>query len=46
MVKEPVVGVDPHQDQFTVGMVDNNGVEVTAETLPTARLVSMTQSTC
>jgi transposase len=29
-----VAGIDPHQDQFTVGIVDNNGVEMTAETFP------------
>ncbi|MCP4329907.1 MAG: IS110 family transposase [Alphaproteobacteria bacterium] len=29
-----VAGIDPHQDQFTVGIVDNNGVETTAETFP------------
>lgn len=28
----PVGGIDPHQDTFTVGIVDANGVEVTHET--------------
>ena len=26
--------IDPHQDQFTVGIVDLNGVEITHETFP------------
>ena len=34
MMTEPVGGIDPHQDQFTIGIVDNNGVEITAETFP------------
>lgn len=28
----PVAGIDPHQDTFTVGIVDTNGVEVVVET--------------
>lgn len=32
MMTAPVAGIDPHQDQFTVGVVDRNGVEVTSET--------------
>jgi transposase len=30
----PVGGIDPHQDQVTVGIVDNNGVEITHGTFP------------
>ena len=30
----PVAGIDPHQHQFTVGIVDANGVEITHETFP------------
>ena len=28
----PVAGIDPHQDSFTVGLVDPNGVEIDVET--------------
>ena len=28
----PVGGIDPHQDTFTVGIVDGHGVEITHET--------------
>jgi transposase len=28
----PVAGIDPHQDTFTVGVVDSNGVEITRAT--------------
>ena len=28
----PVGGIDPHQDTFTVGIVDAHGVEITHET--------------
>jgi len=30
----PTPGIDPHQHQFTVGIVDPNGVEITHETFP------------
>ena len=30
-----VAGIDPHQDSYTVGIVDANGVELTHETFPT-----------
>ncbi len=30
----PVGGIDPHQDTFTVGIVDPHGVEITHETFP------------
>jgi len=30
----PVAGIDPHQDTFTVGIVDHNGVELTTATFP------------
>jgi transposase len=29
IMTSPVAGVDPHQDTFTVGIVDSNGVEIT-----------------
>jgi hypothetical protein len=29
-----VAGIDPHQDTFTVGIVDHNGVELTTATFP------------
>lgn len=31
----PVVGIDPHQDSYTIGIVDLNGVELTRESFPT-----------
>ena len=34
MMTGPVGGIDPHQDQFTVGVVDPNGVEIANETFP------------
>jgi transposase len=34
MMAAPVAGIDPHQDQFTVGVIDPNGVEITHETFP------------
>jgi len=30
----PVAGIDPHQDTFTVGIVDHNCVELTTATFP------------
>lgn len=36
MMTSPVAGIDPHQDTFTVGIVDTNGVELTHTTLPTS----------
>ena len=30
----PVAGIDPHQDSFTVGIVDPNGVEIANESYP------------
>jgi len=35
MMTSPVAGIDPHQDSFTVGIVDANGVELSHETFPT-----------
>ena len=35
MMTAPVAGIDPHQDSYTVGIVDANGVELTHETFPT-----------
>jgi transposase len=32
MMTVPVAGIDPHQDTFTVGVVDSNGVEIAYET--------------
>jgi transposase len=34
MMAPPVAGIDPHQDSFTVGIVDANGVELTVESFP------------
>lgn len=31
-MSSPVAGIDPHQDNFTVGIVDANGVEITHQT--------------
>lgn len=36
MMTSSVAGIDPHQDSFTVGVVDPNGVEVVHETFPNA----------
>ena len=32
MMTSPVAGIDPHQDTFTVGIVDANGVAITHDT--------------
>ena len=43
----PVGGIDPHQDTFTVGIVDHHGVEITCETFAnTARPATSTPSVC
>jgi hypothetical protein len=34
MMTSPVAGIDPHQDSFTVGIVDANGVELACESFP------------
>ena len=34
MVAASLAGMDSHQDQFTVGIVDSNGVEIVHETFP------------
>lgn len=34
MMTAPVGGIDPHQDTFTLGVVDPNGVEITHKTFP------------
>lgn len=31
---DPIAGIDPHQDQFTVGIVDHNGVAIDHESFP------------
>lgn len=36
MMTAPVAGIDPHQDTFTVGIIDPNGVELIHETFPTS----------
>ncbi len=36
MMTSPVAGIDPHQDSYTVGIVDANGVELTHGTFPTS----------
>lgn len=35
MMTAPVAGIDPHQDSYTIGIVDPNGVELTREAFPT-----------
>ena len=35
MMASPIGGVDPHQDTYTVGIVDPNGVELAHEAFPT-----------
>lgn len=35
MMTAPVGGIDPHQDSYTVGVVDASGVELTHDTFPT-----------
>jgi len=34
MMTSPVAGIDPHQDSYTIGIVDPNGVELTHESRP------------
>ena len=34
MMTPPVAGIDPHQDSFTVGIVDANGVELDPRVVP------------
>lgn len=34
MMTAPVGGIDPHQDSYTVGVVDTNGVELAHESFP------------
>jgi len=34
MMTSPVGGIDPHQDSFTIGIVDANGVELTHDSFP------------
>jgi transposase len=36
MMTSPVAGIDPHQDTYTVGIVDTNGVELAHESFPTS----------
>lgn len=36
MMTAPVAGIDPHQDTYTIGVVDPNGVEVAHEAFPTS----------
>lgn len=36
MMTSPVAGIDPHQDTYTIGIVDPNGVELTHQTFPTS----------
>ena len=37
MMTSPVGGIDPHQDSYTVGVVDANGVELTHAIVPDER---------
>ncbi len=36
MMASPVAGIDPHQDTYTIGIVDANGVELVHEAFPTS----------
>ncbi len=36
MMTSPVAGIDPHQDSYTIGIVNPNGVELAHETFPTS----------
>jgi transposase len=36
MMTAPVAGIDPHQDSYTIGIVDPNGVELTHATFSTS----------
>lgn len=36
MMTSPVAGIDPHQDTYTIGIVDPNGVELAHESFPTS----------
>ena len=36
MMSAPVGGIDPHQDTYTIGIVDPNGVELAHESFPTS----------
>lgn len=36
MMTPPVGGIDPHQDTYTIGIVDTNGVELAHESFPTS----------
>jgi transposase len=35
MMAPPVAGIDPHQDSYTIGIIDSNGVEMCHDTFPT-----------
>lgn len=36
MMTSPVAGIDPHQDSYTIGIVDPNGVQLIHESFPTS----------
>ena len=36
MMSSPVAGIDPHQDTYTIGIVDPNGVELAHAVFPTS----------
>ena len=36
MMTPPVAGIDPHQDSYTIGIADPNGIELTHQTFPTS----------
>lgn len=38
MMTSPVAGIDPHQDTYTIGIVDPNGVELAHEAFPTSAM--------
>ena len=47
MMTSPVGGIDPHQDTYTVGIVDTNGVELTHASFPHQRSrISRRRSSC
>jgi hypothetical protein len=46
MMTAPVGGIDPHQDTYTVGVVDANGVELGHESFPAAPLAISRAPSC
>jgi len=46
MMASPVAGIDPHQDNFTLGIIDANGVELTHASLPVSPASQMGPPGC